>query len=193
MYTEIMQAERTPSMCVAWKLKLPLKIKIFLWYLKKGVILTKDNLAKRRWQGSTKCCFCRSKETVQHLFFDCNLARFIWSTVFFSFGIQPPASVPNMLGSWVRGFPRKIRNQMIIGAAALCWAMWLNRNDVLFKSTITNSFLQVIFRGTYWTRTWAVLSKEEEKNEMKNCNRLEGTALEFFNKFGWNFRRRILQ
>nr|TKV98887.1 hypothetical protein SEVIR_8G003700v2 [Setaria viridis] len=53
---------------------------------------------------------------------------------------------------------------------------------------------QVIFRGTYWIRAWAVLSKEEEKNEMKkNCSRLEGTALEFFTKYGWNFRRRILQ
>ena len=30
-----------------WKLKIPLKIKIFMWYLKRGVILTKDNLA--RW------------------------------------------------------------------------------------------------------------------------------------------------
>jgi len=27
-----------------WKLKIPLKIKILLWYLKRGVILTKDNL-----------------------------------------------------------------------------------------------------------------------------------------------------
>ena len=39
-----------------WKLKAPLKIKIFLWYLKRGVILTKDNLAKRNWQGSQQCC-----------------------------------------------------------------------------------------------------------------------------------------
>jgi hypothetical protein len=31
---------------ILWKLKLPLKIKIFLWYLNKGVILTKDNLSK---------------------------------------------------------------------------------------------------------------------------------------------------
>ena len=31
---------------VIWKLKAPLKIKVFLWYLKRGVILTKDNLAK---------------------------------------------------------------------------------------------------------------------------------------------------
>ena len=30
-----------------WKLKIPLKIKIFLWYLQKGVLLTKDNLAKK--------------------------------------------------------------------------------------------------------------------------------------------------
>ena len=35
-----------------WKLKAPLKIKIFLWYLRRGVILTKDNLAKRNWQGN---------------------------------------------------------------------------------------------------------------------------------------------
>jgi len=30
-----------------WRVKLPLKIKIFLWFLKKGVIQTKDNLAKK--------------------------------------------------------------------------------------------------------------------------------------------------
>jgi hypothetical protein len=30
-----------------WKLKIPLKIKIFLWLLNKKVILTKDNLARR--------------------------------------------------------------------------------------------------------------------------------------------------
>jgi hypothetical protein len=29
-----------------WKSKLPPKVKIFLWFLKRGVILTKDNLAK---------------------------------------------------------------------------------------------------------------------------------------------------
>ena len=27
-----------------WKMKIPLKTKIFAWYLRKGVILTKDNL-----------------------------------------------------------------------------------------------------------------------------------------------------
>jgi hypothetical protein len=35
-----------------WKWKIPLKIKIFLWLLQKGVVLTKDNLAKKNWKGS---------------------------------------------------------------------------------------------------------------------------------------------
>ena len=30
-----------------WKMKIPLKSKIFSWYARRGVILTKDNLVKR--------------------------------------------------------------------------------------------------------------------------------------------------
>ena len=51
-----------------WQIKVPMKIKVFLWYLKKGVVLTKDNLARRNWNGDRKCCFCHSPETIQHLF-----------------------------------------------------------------------------------------------------------------------------
>jgi hypothetical protein len=34
-----------------WRSKVPLKIKIFMWYMKE-VVLTKDNLAKRNWGGN---------------------------------------------------------------------------------------------------------------------------------------------
>jgi hypothetical protein len=51
-----------------WKSKLPLEIKFFLWFLKRGVILTKDNLAKRNWNGSKQCAFCHENESIQHLF-----------------------------------------------------------------------------------------------------------------------------
>jgi hypothetical protein len=37
-----------------WQIKVPTKIKIFLWYLKRGVILIKDNLARRNW--NVACC-----------------------------------------------------------------------------------------------------------------------------------------
>jgi hypothetical protein len=88
MYKILMLNGEIPRKSIIWKLRIPLKIKIFLWYLKKGVILTKDNLAKRRWKGSLLCSFCNSKESIQHLFLDCVFARYIWTTLFFTFGIR---------------------------------------------------------------------------------------------------------
>ena len=67
MYKLLMYEGLVPRKNFIWKLKIPLKIKSFLWYLKERVILTKNNLAKRRWNGSLSC-FCSSKETIQYLF-----------------------------------------------------------------------------------------------------------------------------
>jgi hypothetical protein len=36
---------------------IPLRIEVFMWYLRKGVVLTKDNLGRRNWQGDKRCVF----------------------------------------------------------------------------------------------------------------------------------------
>ena len=71
---------------------------IFLWFLKKSVILTKDNLPKRNWQGSKYCCFYTNFETIQHMFFECNYAKFLWRALHMVFGITPPRTVATFLG-----------------------------------------------------------------------------------------------
>ena len=119
-------------------------MKIFVWYLKKGVVLTKDNLIKRNWRGSNKCCFCINKETIQHLFIECPFARLAWWTIQYAFNLSPPMSIANMFGNWLAGIPKILKSQLLVGASALCWSIWLCRNDVVFdKKTITNP-LQVI-------------------------------------------------
>ena len=96
------------------------KIKIFLWYLKRDVILTKDNLIKRGWKGDTKCAFCGLDESIQHLFFDCYIARLLWNVLFITFKFQPPRDVTLLFGSWLLSFDKLIRNQVIVGLAAMC-------------------------------------------------------------------------
>jgi hypothetical protein len=75
-----------------WKLKLPLKIKIFLWYLGRGVTLTTDNLAKCGWKGSMKYSFCNYNESIQHLFY-CYITRIFWRIIYFSLNIERPISI----------------------------------------------------------------------------------------------------
>jgi hypothetical protein len=74
--------------------------------LQRGVILTKDNLAKRSWQGSKVCCFCHKDETIQHLFFDCRFAQAVWSIIHVALGLSQPRSVSNMFGSWLWGLEK---------------------------------------------------------------------------------------
>jgi hypothetical protein len=192
LYREMMKKERISGKEVFWKAKLPLKIKVFLWYLRRGVILTKDNLIKRRWKGDPRCSFCGLQESIQHLFFECRVARFVWNTLFITFNCQPPKSISHMFGSWIRGFTPGLRNQIIVGIAAICWALWLNRNDAVFQNLVANSHLQVLFRATYWIRQWSMLSKEEEGRNLKEgCRRLEGLVMHFFGTRGWKNQKRI--
>jgi hypothetical protein len=113
-------------------------------------------------QGDRKCCFYSSNESIQHLFFDCHFAKFIRRIVQVSFNLPPPTSVHNIFTGWLEGINRKLKSQIIVGASALCWAVWLTRNDIVFNKIIASSYLQAIFRGTYWTRFWSLLEKEEE-------------------------------
>jgi len=106
-----------------WKLKIPLKIKIFFWFLQRGVILTKDNLARKNWKGSLKCCFCNCNESITHLLFDCHHTKEIWKIVYLATGLTPPRSISHMLGNWLSNFDNNERRVVLVGAAALCCAI----------------------------------------------------------------------
>jgi hypothetical protein len=128
-----------------WKLKVPLKIKIFLLYLRRGVILTKDNLVKHNWQGSKQCCFCHEDETIQHRFFECRLARMVWAVVHASCGLSQPRVVcPVCSALGYKGLDKTLKYLVLLETAATCWTMWLCRNAMVFENKQI-LFLLVIF------------------------------------------------
>jgi len=97
-----------------WQIKIPSRIKIFLWYLKRGVILTKDNLARRNWNGDKSCCFCHYPETIQHLFFQCYHARFLWRAVHLMFGLSPPLSIDDLFANWSKGGSKRHNSLLLL-------------------------------------------------------------------------------
>lgn len=193
MYAALIGREIPRQETLIWKLRIPLKIKIFCWFLTRGVILTKDNLIKRKWNGSKKCVFCSHDETIPHLFFDCHYARFLWRSIYFTFGIREPTSLQDMGSSWLQGFNKDTKAKIYVGAIAICWALWLSRNDVVFDKNPIQTYLQVLFRGTYWCRFWGLLQKREEDTiRIKDaCRVLEATTMQIFAMHGWSFRNRL--
>jgi hypothetical protein len=127
-----------------WKLRVPLKIKIFMWYMRKEVILTKDNLARHNWGGSTQCSFCLREESIQHLFFECIYARFLWGIVQITFNIPLPQNIQHLFTGWINQAIGKLKRQLLAGTSAFCWVIWLSRNDVVFNKSLIKSFMQVL-------------------------------------------------
>jgi hypothetical protein len=68
MYQTFLDTNVVPNNSHLWEIKLPLKIRVFLWLLYREAILTKDNLVKRNWHENIMCCFCNNLKTIQHFF-----------------------------------------------------------------------------------------------------------------------------
>lgn len=135
MYSDLVNHGQPFHLKFIWKLKVPLKIEFFMWYLDRRVILTKENLQKRRRQGCTKCYFWGNEESIQHLFLDCPLAKLSWHTIHISFNLPTPTSSTNLFGNWLKGVHPKLKAQIRVGVCALLWAIWNCRNGCVFNMT----------------------------------------------------------
>lgn len=69
-----------------WRAKIPLKDQIFLWLAWRDRIQTTQQLKRRNWDGTDDCKFCLEEESVNHLLFQCPIARIIWCWIRDSLG-----------------------------------------------------------------------------------------------------------
>jgi hypothetical protein len=142
-------------------MKIPLRIKVFGWYLRKGVVSMKDNLARRNWHGSKKYAFLHQDETIKHLFFQYCFARSIWSVIQVASTLFPPCSITNIFGNWLNGIDNKFKKHIRVGEITFIWLLWLCRNDKVFNDK-NSSILQVIYRAIGTLRLWSSLQRLED-------------------------------
>jgi hypothetical protein len=186
MYQALLDIDIVPHNSYLRKIKILLKMKVFLWLLYREAILTKDNLVKRNWYENEMCSFCNNHKTIQHLFFDCALAKFIWRVVQLASGLSPPNNIRHMFGAWVHNISSSNRHIFLVGIGAILWVILLSRNDIVFNKTPITCSMQVIFKDTYWTRTWTNFQKESKMKMLQaTCPLIETLTMKIFAKHGW--------
>ena len=60
-------------------------------------------------------------------------AKTIWRVVYVDTGLTPPKSITHILRNWLTGISKKEPSLIFVGAAALMWAIWCTRNDLIFE------------------------------------------------------------
>ena len=116
-----------------------------MWFLKQGIILTKDNLARWHWNGSQACCFWSKHETTQHLFFECHYVRFLWCSLHIVFGISP-RNINHLFNDWAKLGGHRHNLKLLTSATTIRCTIWLTRNDSVFNNCHLKTFLQLLFR-----------------------------------------------
>jgi hypothetical protein len=80
-------------------------IKIFMWFLKKGLVLTKDNITRHKWNWGKRCVYVLSSSS---------------SSSVSTFGIEMTTSVEYMFGGVWHFFVQKWIKK--------CYAFWEGRS-----------------------------------------------------------------
>ena len=141
-----------------WKLKAPLKIKIFLLYLRRGVILTKDNLAKRNWLGNQQFVFLMKIKRYNIYFLIADSREWYGLRSMRSGAYQNLIICLVCSGAGSMEFLKNISHQYF-WARQLCVGLFGYVEMQWCLITKKSFFLQVIYSTTHWLRTWAILQK----------------------------------
>jgi hypothetical protein len=106
----------------------------------RNIAQTVDNLRRKLWKGAKECQWCAEEESVDHMLFKCPLATYVWAVVRDGMLWQ---SIPLSVKNWSEDFLLErggIQNRVVMFLfRVICWTLWLNRNDLIFKNKLISS------------------------------------------------------
>ena len=151
-----------------------------MWLINHNAILTKDNLLKRNWSGDLSCAFCNETETIPHIFFECPLAKYIWSLVAHVLGATCRPTSFEQFWTWIYLVLKKGKKIYMVGLSAICWAIWLTRNNFSFEGKIIISPTEIICLASSFISYCAGFQKGNDKEALEiGAETLKQTALYF--------------
>ncbi|KAM1442372.1 hypothetical protein ACFXTO_010366 [Malus domestica] len=125
-----------------WRLKVPNKMKFFIWRYYNSSLAVRGNLHRRRMRVDTACALCRdAKEIEHHLFFDCEFSRVFWFSCPLQLDIKL-ATGKDFGECWhnlCNRFRKEKNHELILQECVfIMWRIWKCRNELLFKGAEAN-------------------------------------------------------
>ncbi|XP_020110397.1 uncharacterized protein LOC109725566 [Ananas comosus] len=123
-----------------WNLKIPVKIKVFIWLLLRKRLPTADILLIRGMHVNQNCAFCAIlTESCDHIFNDCVYVRFLLLNIGGS--DTTDVSTGDVRDHWAETteiLADSSRKQGLILLAATWWVIWTDRNNSVFRGNPPN-------------------------------------------------------
>lgn len=149
-----------------WQLPVPPTVRIFVYFMLKGKILTGDVRVRRKMSNEGSCQMCRNcpSESVLHLLFLCPNAVQIWFGVSLQMGFR--VMIPRMAIEEIICKSREQAHMEGVQQAKLwdsvfwctCWMIWRQRNELIFSDKLLPPHIvvhRIIGEAMLWTKSCA--------------------------------------
>ncbi|KAK8556925.1 hypothetical protein V6N12_003314 [Hibiscus sabdariffa] len=139
-----------------WSLRVPQRLRIFLWLTLKGRLMTNAERFRRSLCSHTICPCCQSTdESVLHVLRDCSHALEVWNRL-----IPPGGNASFYSGGiidWLHSNVTRNELHLICGLpwqvlfVSIIWQLWKARNDLVFNGTPPDAG-NILHRSILWAR-----------------------------------------
>ena len=105
---------------------------------------------------------------MDHIFFQCSLAYFVWSCLRQVFGRNNiPSSVEEMFCFWIEAKPKRAYLFRLFLLAGMVWALWRNRNKMVFEREFPCSPFVISRDAVSFLQKWKVLLSEDDQSMLE--------------------------
>lgn len=133
-----------------WNLKIPLKVKHFLWKSIRGCLPTKDCLRQKKVTLDSMCPVCNLvEETTTHVLVTCPIAMMCWQNL----GYTPTLNEDLNMQSWAEEVLQHSRRNVTNKIFMLAWSIWKNRNEIVWKQK-GKDYEEIVKSGVQVLNNW---------------------------------------
>ena len=152
-----------------WEIKLPLKIKVFLWMLWHDRVQIGEQRKKRKSKHSELCKYCGRLETRDHLFFNFSITQIIWVWVRVSLRWnRRPTSMTNFQYMLNAGEIERSKSINFFVLASVAWTMWKSKNDWVFNNKLIKTPKAFPHKVLPLLKQWKKILKTKDQEVMED-------------------------
>lgn len=139
-------------------------MQFFLWLLSKNKLLTRDNLAKRRGVSDATCLLCVKSESINHLFFECCIAKLNWECISELLDLGLGQDFESVARFWVANKRHKVTNTV---SSAVLWSIWKFQNELCFQGRKWMGVKDMLIKIAKMLRRWVPMMDQEMGEDIK--------------------------
>jgi ribonuclease HI len=148
-----------------WRMRVPAKVKTFLWRLAKQPLPTNDVCHHRHMADDDRCQLCGARDSWRHAHIECTISRCVWALQDEQITKHIHCSEEGDARAWLAQMIATLKHDERPRVSVTLWSIWHARQKALHEQIYQSPLLVHCFM-TNSSRTWERQGKKQTRTAL---------------------------